>query len=106
MDDKKKIEVLEQKLRLYEQPGEMRAYYALRRIVNAQVDYLNGFQIETHIGADPKEDKVYDRAEKIWKSLKELTADLQSLKTIVKATDDESVDIRRPFVDMIAEKRE
>ncbi len=92
-DDKKKIEVLEQKLRLYEGDGEMRAYYALRRIVNAQVDYINGFEINTHIGSDPKTDKVYDRAEKLWSGLKDLTSDLVALKSIVKATDVEETDL-------------
>ncbi len=92
-DDKKKIEVLEQKLRLYESDGEMRAYYALRRIVNAQVDYLNEFDIKTHIGADPKTDKVFDRAEKIWSGLKDITSDLIALKSVVKATDNEESDL-------------
>ena len=95
MDESKKISVLEQKLRLYEDDGPMRAYYALKRIVNAQVDYINAFDINTHIGSDPKEDKVYERAEKLWKGLRELTSDLNALKAEVNATDNEKEDLKR-----------
>ena len=101
----KKIEVLEQKLRGYEEDAQMRAYYALKRIVNAQVDYINAFEINTHIGADPKTDKVYERAEKIWSGIKDLVVDLNSLKVEVKATDDEEIDLKRPgsFLDHYAD---
>lgn len=106
--EQKKVSVLEQKLRTYELPGDLRAYYTLNRILNEQLDYLASFTIKTHIGSDPKEDKIYDRAKAIWESLRELTEDVNALKGTTGATGDEEKDMaarKSTFLDKVVTSR-
>lgn len=86
---KKQIDVLEKKLALYEKDATYRGFYALNRIVNQQVDFLNQFDLKHEIGQSPKDDKVYDRAKGIWESFKTLVADLKSLKSDLGIDDEE-----------------
>jgi len=105
-ESQKRIEVLEQKLSLYETDATMRGFYSLNRIVNQQIDYLNSFNLKTEISSNPKEDKAYDRAKGLWEGLKGLISDLNSLKSELKITGDEDKDKKRlPFNDRIAENR-
>jgi hypothetical protein len=86
---KKQIDVLQKKLALYEKDATYRAFYSLNRIVNQMVDYLNGFDLSAEIKANPKEDKIYDRAKGLWESLKTITSDLKALKTELGLNDEE-----------------
>ena len=91
---KQKIDVLEKRLAWYEKDATYRGFYALNRIVNQQVDYLNKFNLEKEIGQSPKEDKVYDRAKGLWESLKTIIGDLNSLKVELGLRDEEEVERR------------
>ena len=105
-DLQQKVSVLEQRLALYEKDASVRGYYALNRIVNLQVDYVNSFDIKSNIGKDPKEDKTYDRAKGIWEGLEPMIMSLAKLKETLKLTGDESRDSKRvSFTDRLAEKR-
>lgn len=86
---KKQVEVLEKKLALYEKDATYRGFYALNRIVNQQVDFMNQFDLKHEIGQSPKDDKVYDRAKGIWESFRTLAADLRSLKSDLGIIDEE-----------------
>ena len=100
------VSVLEQRLALYEKDASVRGYYALNRIVNLQVDYVNSFDIQKNIGKDPKEDKTYDRAKGIWEGLEPMIMSLAKLKETLKLTGDEQKDNKRiSFTDRLAEKR-
>lgn len=88
-DLEKQIKVLEQRLSFFEKDATYRGFYALNRIVNQQVDYLNKFNLEKEIGQNPKEDKVFDRAKSLWEGLKGLINDLASLKTELRLSDDD-----------------
>jgi hypothetical protein len=96
MDDVRKlqqqIEFLEKRLAWYEKDATYRGFYALNRIVNQQVDYLNQFELAKEIGVSPKDDKVYDRAKGIWEGLKTLIGDLNALKTELGLRDEEEYD--------------
>lgn len=86
---KKQVDVLEKKLALYEKDATYRAFYALNRIVNQQIDCMNKFNLEKEIGQNPKDDKVYDRVKGLWESFKTLVTDLRSLKSDLGINDSE-----------------
>lgn len=100
-DLKKKVSVLEQRLRLYELPGKMRGFYAMQRIVNQQADFLDKFELEKELKVYSKEDKVYDRASELWEKLPANIAKLNSLESEIGATGNEEKDtLRKPsFMD-------
>lgn len=91
---KQKIDVLEKRLAWYEKDATYRGFYALNRIVNQQVDYLNKFNLADEIKNNPKDDKVYDRAKGIWESFKTLIGDLNSLKADLGLRDEEEIERR------------
>jgi hypothetical protein len=101
MDEKKmsqEIEELRKQLDYFRNDGALRGYYALNRIVNMQVDYLNDFNLKTQIGTNAKDDKEYDRANKIWDGMEKLITSLNSLKTILNVSGDEVKDTEKKHV--------
>jgi hypothetical protein len=78
------IEELKKKLAQYEKDPEKRAYFALVRIVNMQVDYLNDFNIKSNIGGKASEDATFARTQGIWENLPKMISSLNDLKTILK----------------------
>lgn len=96
--EKKKVSVLEQKLRLYELPGEMRGYYAMQRILNQQSDYLNKFELEKELKQFSKDDKIYDRSSELWEKLPVNISRLNALKSELNITGNEEKDTVRKTV--------
>lgn len=88
----KQIKVLEQKVsemeKIIKDPSK-RGYYALNKILYQQIEYLENFNIKDSIGADPKQDKVYDRAKGIWEGMKTMILDCRTLKSELKIPNDE-----------------
>ena len=78
------IEELRYKLDQYEKDPEKRAYFALVRIVNMQVDYLNDFNIKTNIGGKASEDATFARTQGIWENLPKMISSLNDLKAVLK----------------------
>lgn len=93
--EKKKVFVLEQRLRLYELPGDMRGYYSMEKILNQQSDFLSGFDLAKEIKENIKESKVYDRASDLWEKLPSNISKLATLKTELKVTGNEEKDTSR-----------
>jgi hypothetical protein len=75
-----KISVLEQRLSLFEKDPAKRGYFALCRIVNQQVDFLNQFNIKTKIAESAKEDATYGRTKDMWENLPKMISALSDLK--------------------------
>lgn len=88
----KKIKVLEQQLaekeKIIKDPSK-RGYFALCKIMYQQIEYLEGFDLKKEIGANPKEDKVYDRVKGIWEGMKAMILDCRSLKQELSVTNEE-----------------
>jgi hypothetical protein len=88
----KKIKVLEQQLaekeRIIKSPDK-RGYYALNKILYQQIQFLEDFNLKEQIGADPKQDKIYDRAKGIWEGMKIMILDCRALKSELKIPNDE-----------------
>lgn len=78
-----------ERLYLYENDPEKRAYFALVRIVNQQVDLLNTFNIKSNIGGKPSEDGTFVRTQGIWKDLPAMITSLKELKITLKINPDE-----------------
>ena len=101
------VRALEQKLADYEKESPKRGYYALNRIVNIQIDYINSFEIKAHIGADPKEDKTYERAMKICDGLENYIMALIRLKDALGLTGKKEIDLKDiPYIETVATKRD
>lgn len=79
----KKIQQLEkllsEKEKIIKDPAK-RGYYALNKILYQQIEFLEDFNLKDQIGADPKQDKIYDRAKGIWEGLKTMILDCRTLK--------------------------
>ena len=89
---------LEAKLKLYEQNGSAKLFYALNRKANEMADLLNKTNLATLAIDDPK-DKTFERLKIIWN-------DSASISTAIKELGDEAKDVmKKPFVDTIAESR-
>lgn len=88
----KKIKVLEQQLtekeRIIKDPAK-RGYYALNKILFQQIVFLEDFSLKDQISADPKQDKIYERAKGIWEGLKTMILDCRALKGELKIPNDE-----------------
>ena len=97
-------EELKKKLKQYESPGDMRAYYAMQRILNQQADFLNKFDLEYQIKIFERDDKVYDRTSELWEKLPGTISKLALLKTEIGITGDEEKDtaIKASFLDRAA----
>jgi len=74
---------LAEKERIIKDPAK-RGYYALNRILYQQIEYLENFNLKEQIGADPKQDKIYERAKGIWEGVKTMILDCRALKSELK----------------------
>lgn len=89
------IEELKNKLEMYEKDPEKRAYFALVRIVNQQVDYLNEFNIKTNISGKASEDATFARTQGIWEKLPSMITSLNDLKSVLKIKkSEEEIEVR------------
>ena len=79
-DEKKKVSVLEQKLATYEKDTSKSGYFAVKRIINLQIAYLQNFSIKDKIGGKPSEDGTYIRSKDMWESLPDMITKLDALK--------------------------
>lgn len=93
--EQKKVSVLEQKLRLYQLPGEVRSFYAMQKMLNQQADFLDKFELEKEIKTFEKDNKVYDRASDIWEKLPGNISKVNALKSELSITGNEEKDTAR-----------
>lgn len=108
IDYKKLYEEEKAKLAQYKLPSELRGFYAYNRIINAQVDILEDFDLKTEIKQRvEKDDKFYDRVETIIEKLPVHLSKLNILKTELNLTGNEQKDKDRvPFIESVATKRD
>jgi hypothetical protein len=100
-----KLARAENKLKLYEENGAAKMYYALNRKMNEIGNLFNETSLEDVDLADQK-DKSFDRIFKLIEKSEVIANAAKSLKEFGGITGDEKKDVeRKPFVDTIAEKR-
>jgi len=99
------IEELQAKIKMYEQNGAAKLYYALNRKMNEMADMLNANSL-TGINIDDPKDKSFDRVFKILEKSESVSNSATSLKAFAGISGDEEIDInKKPFVESIADSR-
>lgn len=94
-----------QKVKLYEQNGAAKLFYALNRKMNEMADLMNKKNLGTMAIDDPK-DKTFDRLKVIWSDAAGIATAVDSLGRLAKVTGNEDDDInKKSFIDRIAEDR-
>lgn len=92
------IDDLKKELAFYKNDPEKRGYFAIIRIVNQQVDYLNDFNIKNHVGGKASEDATFSRTKDMWENLPKMISALNDLKVtlrISKKDEDEEKSISK-----------
>lgn len=100
------IEDLEAKVKLYEQNGSAKLYYALNRKANEMADLLNKTNLGNLVLEDAK-DKTFERLKIIWNDSASISTAIKELGEAAGVTGDEKKDTeRKPFLDTLAIKRD
>lgn len=89
------IESLRAKLKVYEENGPAKLYYALSRKMWEMADLLNATNLKTLDLGDPK-DKTFDRLKVIWNDSSSISSAVQALGIAIGATGSEDKDIENP----------
>ncbi len=93
---KRQLEVVTEKLDLYENDGlEKEGYYALKSWVKQQIDIVKDFKLSEEITKNPKEDKYYDRVKALGEDLKKMITDLNLLRVELKISHKDDILSRR-----------
>jgi len=87
------IESLQTKLKMYEENGAAKLYYALNRKMWEMADLLNGTNLKNLALDDPK-DKTFDRLKVIWNDSSSISSAVQALGIAIGVTGDESKDVQ------------
>ncbi len=88
------IQELQAKLSLFENDAAKRGFYTINRIVNQQVEYLNGFNIKSKIGAEDKSEMAeYKNAKDLWENLPKMITSLNQLRLEMNIDGNEESDI-------------
>lgn len=99
------IDELKKKIAQYEENGPAKLYYSLNRKMNEMADMLNKHNLGT-MEVDDAKSKTFDRLKVIWNDAAGIAQGIKALGELAGVTGDESKDVaRKPFVDLIAEKR-
>lgn len=100
-----KITELEDRLKMYEQNGAAKLFYALNRKQNEMGDMLNKVNLATLDLEDPK-NKTFDRLKVIWNDAASIATAVKALGEVAGVTGNEESDVsKKPFVDTIATER-
>ena len=100
-----KIIELEEKLKLYEQNGAAKMYYALNKKMNEIADLLNANSLKS-IDLDDAKSKTFERVFRLLEKSEVISNAAKALGTIAGVTGNEEKDVsKKPFVDTLADKR-
>lgn len=107
-EEKKKVVVLEKENALFKTDPTKRGYFSLCRLVNSQIDALNGYDLKSSISGKKSEDATFERMQVIGSNLPENLRNMNSLKKefrISPKDEEEYADDDKPFIESIAETR-
>jgi len=103
--EQKKVKVLEEKVASFEGPGKAKLYYSLNRNMNDLADMLNARSLKS-VNIDDASDKTMERMKIIWSAIKSLSETLAILGQSAGITGNEEEDLRKPFIETVATRRE
>jgi hypothetical protein len=84
-----------QKVKLYEENGAAKLFYALNRKMNEMAERLNATSLVTITLDDPK-DKTFDRLKVIWNDAASIASAVKALGDTANITNDETKDTSSP----------
>lgn len=93
--EQERIKELEVKLKMYEQNGAAKLFYALNRKASEMAERLNKTDLVTIPLDDPK-DKTFDRIKVIWNDAASIATAIKSLGETAGVTNDELLDTNKP----------
>lgn len=100
------VEELKAKIKLYEQNGIAKLYYALNRKCNEMGDLLNKVNL-SDIKLDDKDNKTFERMKVVWNDAASIATAVETLGKSAGITGNEQEDIgKRPFIETVAETRQ
>lgn len=100
------IDILKEKLLLYEQNGAAKLYYSLNRKMNEMADLMNSTNLKDLDIQDAK-DKTFERLKVIWNDSSSISSAVKALGETAGITGNEEKDInKKPFLDTLAVKRD
>lgn len=102
--EQKKARALEEELSSFKANGKAKMYYALNRQLNDLADLINAKNLK-HINIDEAADKTLERMKIVWGSIKSLSEILPILAQSAGLTGNEEEDLKKPFIESVAEKR-
>lgn len=103
--ESQKILELEEKIKLYEQNGAAKMYYALNKKMNEIADLLNSNSLKNIDLDDPKA-KTFERVFRLLEKSEVISNAAKALGNIAGVTGNEEKDVnKKPFLDRIAEER-
>lgn len=94
---------LQSKLYYYEQNGSTNLFFSLQRKANEMAQLLNKTSLLDIDLIDAK-DKSFERLQKIWNDAASITEAIKALGLLA-GINEEKKEVKKPFVDTIAEKR-
>jgi hypothetical protein len=100
----KKISLLEDKVKGYEGPGKAKLYYALNRQLSDLADMINSKSLKS-VDISDGSDKSIEKMKIIWGAVKSLSEILPLLAQSAGLTGNEDEDLKRPFIETVAERR-
>jgi hypothetical protein len=90
------LELLKEKLSLFENDAAKGGFYTLNRIVNQQIEFLNEFKIKSKISSDDKADMVeYKNAKELWENLPKMISSLNQLRIEMRIDGEEENNISK-----------
>lgn len=96
---------LERELAKLTENGAAKLYYSLQRKSWEMADVLDSNDLKKVSLEDPK-DKTFDRLKTLWNDATSLGVAIKSLGEVIGVTGEEERDVKRSFVDTIAERRD
>ena len=100
------VEILQGKIKMYEQNGPAKLYYSLNRKMNEMAELLNKTDL-SNVDLESKDSKEFERLFKLLEKSQVISNAAQAVKEFAGITGDEQKDVsRKPFLDTLAVKRD
>lgn len=102
--EKRKNALLLDKINGYEGPSKAKLYYAINRQVSDLADMINSKSLK-NIDISDGSDKSIDKMKIVWGAVKSLCEILPLLAQSAGITGNEEEDLKKPFIESVAERR-
>jgi len=96
---------LQEKVDGYESAGNAKIYYSMNRQLNDLADMMNAKSLKK-VNIEDKDDKTIERMKIIHGLVKTISEILPLLRQAGGITDNEEADLRKPFIESVAERRQ